>query len=49
MGPLGTQKEGEPWNYHELVIIIIFVVLSLHGNQEIPYVKSYLLFFQNKN
>jgi len=39
-------KEGsEPCNSHELVIIIIFVVLSLHGNQDIPYDKSHLWFF----
>ena len=36
--PTETQKGGEPWNCRKLVIIIIFVVLPLHGNQYNSYV-----------
>ena len=46
---LEFKKGGEPCDCRELLIIIIFVVLSLHGNQNIPYVKSHLLYFSNKN
>ena len=55
MGPSWNQKKkgaggGEPCNCHELVIITFFLLfnlflLSLHENQDIPYVKFHLLFF----
>ena len=32
-----------------IVIIIIYVLMSLHGNQDISCVKSHLLFFFNQN
>ena len=41
---LELKKGDEPCNCRELVIIIIFIVLSLHGNQDIFYVKSYIFF-----
>ena len=43
VAPEGTllelEKGSEPYNCCEFVIII-FVVLSLHGNQDIPYVNN---------
>ena len=41
---LELKKGGNPCNYCERVIIIIFVGMSLRGIQVIPYVKT--LFFQ---
>ena len=48
MALLELKKGGEPCNGRELVINIIFVVFSLRGNPDIPYVKSHLLFFSIK-
>ena len=49
MEPSGNSESGGSPVIVVNYIITIFVVLILHGNKVIPYVKSHLLFLFNQN